>query len=207
SARPLALKFVHVVAAHLVHHDEHDELRPRRLLDGFRGRRLERLGLLLRARRHHCAAQRQRGNHPGGQHCASRHFHLESLCERIFPRQSSTLDPRRSRAVSAYSRAQPRLCYDYANMRIVEKAQIMSAAEIDRTLQRLAHEIVEKSGGTKHLALIGIRRRGVPLPERTAKKRRPSGGVDAPGGRLNTPLYGNALPGAAPRPTFKSPNI
>ena len=48
-------------------------------------------------------------------------------------------------------------------MRIVEKAQLMSAPEIDRTLQRLAHEIVEKSGGTKHLALIGIRRRGVPL--------------------------------------------
>jgi pyrimidine operon attenuation protein/uracil phosphoribosyltransferase len=43
-------------------------------------------------------------------------------------------------------------------MRIVEKAQLMSAPEIDRTLQRLAHQIVEKSGGTKHLALIGIRR-------------------------------------------------
>src|SRR6266404_14003 len=51
-------------------------------------------------------------------------------------------------------------------MRIVEKAQLMSAPEIDRTLQRMAHEIVEKSGGTKHLALIGIRRRGVPLAER-----------------------------------------
>ena len=50
-------------------------------------------------------------------------------------------------------------------MRIVEKAQLMSASEIDRTLQRLAHEIVEKSGGTKHLALIGIRRRGVPAVE------------------------------------------
>ena len=32
-------------------------------------------------------------------------------------------------------------------MRIVEKGQLMSAAEIDRTLQRVAHEIVEKSGG------------------------------------------------------------
>src|SRR5229473_468233 len=53
-------------------------------------------------------------------------------------------------------------------MRVVEKAQLMSAPEIDRTLQRLAHEIVEKSGGTKHLALIGIRRRGVPLAQRIA---------------------------------------
>src|SRR6202011_4409796 len=32
-------------------------------------------------------------------------------------------------------------------MRIVEKSQLMSASEIDRTVQRLAHEIVEKSGG------------------------------------------------------------
>jgi pyrimidine operon attenuation protein/uracil phosphoribosyltransferase len=54
-------------------------------------------------------------------------------------------------------------------MHIVEKAQLMSASEIDRTLQRLAHEIVEKSGGTKHLALIGIRRRGVPLAQRIAQ--------------------------------------
>ncbi len=57
-------------------------------------------------------------------------------------------------------------------MKIVEKAQLMSAAEIDRTLQRLAHEILEKSGGTKNLALIGIRRRGVPLAQRIAQAMR-----------------------------------
>src|SRR6266850_1018984 len=57
-------------------------------------------------------------------------------------------------------------------MRIVEKSQLMSAAEIDRTLQRLAHQIVEKSGGTKSLALIGIRRRGVPLAQRIARGHR-----------------------------------
>ena len=34
-------------------------------------------------------------------------------------------------------------------MRVVEKRQLLSADEIGRTLQRLAHEIVEKSGGTK----------------------------------------------------------
>jgi pyrimidine operon attenuation protein / uracil phosphoribosyltransferase len=56
----------------------------------------------------------------------------------------------------------------FARMRVVEKNQLMSATEIDRTLQRLAHEIVEKSGGTANLALIGIRRRGVPLAQRIA---------------------------------------
>ena len=50
-----------------------------------------------------------------------------------------------------------------------EKAQIMSGSEIERTLVRLAHEIVEKNGGTEGLTLIGIRRRGVPLAQRDAQ--------------------------------------
>ena len=48
-------------------------------------------------------------------------------------------------------------------MRIIEKRQLMSADEIRRTLERLAHEIVENTGGAKDLALIGVRRRGIPL--------------------------------------------
>jgi pyrimidine operon attenuation protein/uracil phosphoribosyltransferase len=47
-----------------------------------------------------------------------------------------------------------------------EKGRIMSASEIDRTLVRLAHEIVEKNGGADGLGLIGIKRRGVPLAQR-----------------------------------------
>jgi pyrimidine operon attenuation protein / uracil phosphoribosyltransferase len=51
-----------------------------------------------------------------------------------------------------------------------EKAQLMSASEIDRTLVRLAHEILEKSGEIDRLAFIGIRRRGVPLAQRLSRK-------------------------------------
>ena len=50
-----------------------------------------------------------------------------------------------------------------------EKGRIMSASEIERTLVRLAHEIVEKNNGCANLGLIGIKRRGVPLAERLAK--------------------------------------
>jgi pyrimidine operon attenuation protein/uracil phosphoribosyltransferase len=53
------------------------------------------------------------------------------------------------------------------NLRI--KGRLMSASEIERTLVRLAHEIVEKSNGSENLALIGIKRRGIPLAERLAK--------------------------------------
>jgi pyrimidine operon attenuation protein/uracil phosphoribosyltransferase len=53
------------------------------------------------------------------------------------------------------------------NLRL--KGRLMSASEIERTLVRLAHEIVEKSNGSEGLALVGIKRRGVPLAERLGK--------------------------------------
>jgi pyrimidine operon attenuation protein/uracil phosphoribosyltransferase len=55
------------------------------------------------------------------------------------------------------------------SVEIREKAQLMSASEVERTLIRLAHEILEKNNGVEDLALVGIRRRGVPLAERLAK--------------------------------------
>src|SRR6202171_4796036 len=51
-------------------------------------------------------------------------------------------------------------------MALRQKAQLMSASEIERTLVRLAYEIVEKNGGVDALGLVGIRRRGVPIAER-----------------------------------------
>lgn len=92
-------------------------------------------------------------------------------------------------------------------MRIVEKAQLMSAPEIDRTLQRLAHEIVEKSGGTRHLALIGIRRRGVPLATRIAQAMRGIDGVEVPVGTLDITLYRDDLSKVAPQAVLQSSDI
>jgi pyrimidine operon attenuation protein / uracil phosphoribosyltransferase len=92
-------------------------------------------------------------------------------------------------------------------MPIIEKAQLMSAEEIDRTLQRLAHEIVEKSGGTKQLAMVGIRRRGVPLAQRIAKAMRGIDGVDVPVGTLDITLYRDDLSKVAPHAVLQSSNI
>src|SRR6202790_5492995 len=92
-------------------------------------------------------------------------------------------------------------------MRIIEKSQRMAAAEIDRTLQRLAHQIVEKSGGTKNLALIGIRRRGVPLAKRIAQAMRGIDGVDVPVGILDITLYRDDLSKVAAQPVLQSSDI
>jgi pyrimidine operon attenuation protein/uracil phosphoribosyltransferase len=92
-------------------------------------------------------------------------------------------------------------------MQIKEKGQLMSATEIDRTLQRLAHEIVEKSGGTANLALIGIRRRGVPLAQRIARSMRGIDGVDVPVGTLDITLYRDDLSKVASQPVLHSSDI
>ena len=50
--------------------------------------------------------------------------------------------------------------------RLREKGRLMSGSEIERTLVRLAHEIVERNHGSNNLGLVGIKRRGVPLAQR-----------------------------------------
>jgi pyrimidine operon attenuation protein / uracil phosphoribosyltransferase len=80
------------------------------------------------------------------------------------------------------------------------KGRLMSASEIERTLVRLAHQIVEKSNGSEDLALIGIKRRGIPLAERLGKliagiEKRP---VDT--GTLDIQFYRDDLSTAGPRP-------
>ncbi|HSU19660.1 MAG TPA: bifunctional pyr operon transcriptional regulator/uracil phosphoribosyltransferase PyrR [Acidobacteriaceae bacterium] len=53
--------------------------------------------------------------------------------------------------------------------RLREKGRLMSSSEIERTLVRLAHEIVERNNGATNIGLVGIKRRGVPLAQRVGK--------------------------------------
>lgn len=92
-------------------------------------------------------------------------------------------------------------------MRVIEKRQLLSATEIDRILQRLAHEIVEKSSGAKDLGLIGVRRRGVPLAQRLAQSMRSFAHIEAPVGTLDITLYRDDLSTVAPQPVVQSTEI
>jgi pyrimidine operon attenuation protein/uracil phosphoribosyltransferase len=92
-------------------------------------------------------------------------------------------------------------------MNIREKAQVMTAAEIERTLLRLAHEIVERNNGIKNLGLIGIRRRGVPLAERLAKSIREFEKAQVPVGYLDINLYRDDLSTIATQPVIQSTEI
>jgi pyrimidine operon attenuation protein/uracil phosphoribosyltransferase len=70
---------------------------------------------------------------------------------------------------------------------------VMDAARMDRTLTRIAHEIVERSRGIDELALIGIRRRGVPLARRLAALIKGINQHDVPTGALDITLYRDDL--------------
>jgi pyrimidine operon attenuation protein / uracil phosphoribosyltransferase len=74
-----------------------------------------------------------------------------------------------------------------------QKAQLMSASEIERTLVRLAHEIIEKNNGIEKLVLVGIKRRGVPIANRLAKIIERIEGKPVPVGMLDITLYRDDL--------------
>lgn len=92
-------------------------------------------------------------------------------------------------------------------MQTREKNQLMTYEEIERTLQRLAHEIVEKTNGAGKVALIGIRRRGVPLARRIARMIEASSGVKLPIGILDITLYRDDLSLVADHPIVQSTDI
>ena len=90
---------------------------------------------------------------------------------------------------------------------IREKAQLMSASEIDRTLVRLAHEILERTADLDRLAFIGIRRRGAPLAQRLASKILTLEKRTIPVGMLDISLYRDDLSTIADRPVLNTTEI
>jgi pyrimidine operon attenuation protein / uracil phosphoribosyltransferase len=90
---------------------------------------------------------------------------------------------------------------------IHEKAQLMSASEIERTLIRLAHEILEKNNGIGDLAFVGIKRRGVPLAQRLAKIIQRIEKKPVPVGTLDITLYRDDLSTLGSKPVVQKSEL
>jgi len=88
-----------------------------------------------------------------------------------------------------------------------EKAQLMSASEMDRTLVRLAHEVLEKAGDPPRLAFIGIHRRGVPMAQRIARKIETLENIRIPVGAIDITLYRDDLSTIGPKPVVSGTQI
>ena len=77
---------------------------------------------------------------------------------------------------------------------------ILDGIAVERTLRRMAGEIVEANGGTDNLIIVGIQRRGVQLAERIVALIQKSDGVTVPRGALDITLYRDDLQTIGPRP-------
>jgi pyrimidine operon attenuation protein/uracil phosphoribosyltransferase len=85
----------------------------------------------------------------------------------------------------------------------------MDADRIDRSLTRIAHEIVERNRAIENLALVGIRERGVHLAERLAARLASITGHRVPTGALDITLYRDDLMRhpVGPQPLVRSTDI
>ena len=70
---------------------------------------------------------------------------------------------------------------------------VMDADRIGRTLARISHEILERNKSVADLALVGVRKRGVPLARRIARSLAEIAGQQVPTGALDITLYRDDL--------------
>ncbi len=90
---------------------------------------------------------------------------------------------------------------------MAEPLQLMSASEVDRTIVRLAHEILERNLDLPLLTFVGIRRRGVPLAARIATKISALERIDIPTGALDITLYRDDLTQVGDQPVLNGPSV
>lgn len=88
-----------------------------------------------------------------------------------------------------------------------EKARVLDKDTLNRSLVRIAHEILEKNKGTKDLCLIGIRNRGAYLAKRLSESINGIDGVTVPVGILDITLYRDDLTLIAAQPVVHKTEI
>lgn len=88
-----------------------------------------------------------------------------------------------------------------------EKAKILDKDTLNRSLMRIAHEILEKNKGTQDLCLIGIRNRGEYLARRLSNCIQKIEDVSVPVGVLDITLYRDDLSLVATQPLVRKTEI
>lgn len=88
-----------------------------------------------------------------------------------------------------------------------DKAKIMDTEQLDKTLTRIAHEIIEKNKDIERIAIVGIRTRGAFLAERLANKIKDIGKKEVRVGILDITLYRDDLTTIAEQPVVHKTEI
>jgi pyrimidine operon attenuation protein/uracil phosphoribosyltransferase len=79
------------------------------------------------------------------------------------------------------------------NGRVEPSKIILSESDLQRVVDRIAHQILEKTSGATGTVLLGIPTRGVPLARRLAARIHAFEGIDVPIGALDITLYRDDL--------------
>ena len=87
------------------------------------------------------------------------------------------------------------------------QVKIMDAAQVDRALARMAHEMIEKNKDLSNVALVGIHTRGVPLSKRLAERIAQFSGRWVDWGSLDITLYRDDFTPVADGPIVQDTNI
>ncbi len=88
-----------------------------------------------------------------------------------------------------------------------EKAKILDKEAIERSIMRIAHEILEKHKGTENICLVGIRNRGVYLAQRLSDCIKKIETKEVPVGILDITLYRDDLTLIAASPIVRKTEI
>ena len=84
---------------------------------------------------------------------------------------------------------------------------ILDGPSLERSLVRMAHEILEKNKGVEHLALVGIQTRGVILAQRLKEAILQIAGHEVPLGVLDINLYRDDLTRVSEQPVIRRTEI
>ncbi len=85
--------------------------------------------------------------------------------------------------------------------------QVLDSRMVERSLRRIAHQIVERNQGTDGLLIVGIQTRGVNLAERLVNMISDIEKTDIPTGKLDITLYRDDLRHNPVQPTVRSTDL
>jgi pyrimidine operon attenuation protein/uracil phosphoribosyltransferase len=88
-----------------------------------------------------------------------------------------------------------------------KKQQVMTAHDVDRSISRMAIQIVEKNRNLKNLAIVGIHTGGVFLAKRIKDLIDQREGIDVPIGSLDITLYRDDWSLASQSPVVKTTDL
>lgn len=71
----------------------------------------------------------------------------------------------------------------------VPRSRVLSPADVQRALVRMAHEVAERNGGLADVVVVGLQTGGVPLARRMAEALARAEGAEVPIGTLDVALW------------------